>query len=430
MTTRKPESDANETEQQPKQRRERAKQPPKFHISFCPEGKTGAREDRGNVPLDVDSEIFIEESAHCEPGLYRIDKRRAGEFSGETRWYTKEDATAGAVEFEGSGEGDDYAQSYDFEDRPAGDARQLAQLVAATVDAVLEKREQAKQAQAQQQPNALEIVREVEAARRRAAEEERERQKSSAAQQTDPLAMVERVVTIADKLRPQPAERDDNSPLKMLDLFTRMYEKVSDVSERVNPPEGGGGFGGFLRGAASVFDSLGLKEIIVPLGQGVMNAVLASRGIPMPTTQAAQEQPPAAQPPALAPAAQQEAQQPAQPPEMKAFSDALEELVDGIKTDLQEGNDAADAISDVIKLRTEMPALNPTIDAILQKSNDELLVMLSQATGADLSQIANAGDYLDELKAGVQARLKPRSVAPSNNGNGVHPPEVEKLKTA
>lgn len=66
---------------------------PKLFISFLPDGKGGAKEEKGSVPLDVDVESHIEERTDCEPGLYRIEKKRGGEFSGEVLFYTKEDVS-------------------------------------------------------------------------------------------------------------------------------------------------------------------------------------------------------------------------------------------------------------------------------------------------------------------------------------------------
>ncbi len=62
----------------------------KLFISFLPEGKVGPREDKGSVPADVDVESHIEERSDCDPGVYRIEKRRGGEFSKETWHYTKD----------------------------------------------------------------------------------------------------------------------------------------------------------------------------------------------------------------------------------------------------------------------------------------------------------------------------------------------------
>lgn len=66
---------------------------PKFFISYLPEGKGGPREDKGSVPLEVEVEAHIEERTDCEPGLYRIEKKRSGEFSGDVMFYTKEPLT-------------------------------------------------------------------------------------------------------------------------------------------------------------------------------------------------------------------------------------------------------------------------------------------------------------------------------------------------
>lgn len=69
-------------------RRERGE--PKLFISYLPDGKGGPREEKGSVPLEVDVEAHIEERTDCEPGIYRIEKKRGGGFTGEVMFYTKE----------------------------------------------------------------------------------------------------------------------------------------------------------------------------------------------------------------------------------------------------------------------------------------------------------------------------------------------------
>ncbi len=57
----------------------------------------------------------------------------------------------------------------------------------------------------------------------------------------------------------------------------------------------------------------------------------------------------------------------------------------------------------------------------MSKPNDEVLALLSQATGAQLGQLANAHDYLDGLREGLRERMKPRVQPPvvaTANGNG------------
>ncbi len=84
----------------------------------------------------------------------------------------------------------------------------------------------------------------------------------------------------------------------------------------------------------------------------------------------------------------------------------LDSFVLGIKEDIQEGNDPDEAVSDAAMLFTEQPELGPVIIGLLEKSNEELLASLHQATGASLDRLRNANEYLDGLRNGVRKRLR------------------------
>lgn len=96
----------------------------------------------------------------------------------------------------------------------------------------------------------------------------------------------------------------------------------------------------------------------------------------------------------------------------------LDSFVLGIKEDIQEGNDPDEAIADAATLFTEQPELGPVVVALLEKSNEELVALLHQATGAKLDRLSNANEYLDGLRDGVRKRLRiPQNESSHNSEN-------------
>jgi flagellar basal body-associated protein FliL len=96
-------------------------------------------------------------------------------------------------------------------------------------------------------------------------------------------------------------------------------------------------------------------------------------------------------------------------------------LLNNLKTDIVEGNSPRQSIADVLTFRVENPQYAPQIDQLLAATPDELLLILSQATGADLTQLANARRFVEKVQAGVKARLQPAQPAEASlNGNGAH----------
>jgi len=93
----------------------------------------------------------------------------------------------------------------------------------------------------------------------------------------------------------------------------------------------------------------------------------------------------------------------------------LDSFVLGIKEDIQEGNDPDEAVADAATLFTEQPELGPVIVGLLEKSNEELFGLLHQVTGATLSRLSNASEYLDGLRDGVRKRLRIPENADSQN---------------
>jgi len=106
-----------------------------------------------------------------------------------------------------------------------------------------------------------------------------------------------------------------------------------------------------------------------------------------------------------------------QPDEEEQAGVTLDSFVIGIKEDIQEGNDPDEAIADAATLFTEQPQFGPVIVGLLEKSNEELFVLLHQATGASLDRLSNANEYLDGLRDGVRKRLRIPQIDASKNGN-------------
>ena len=96
----------------------------------------------------------------------------------------------------------------------------------------------------------------------------------------------------------------------------------------------------------------------------------------------------------------------------------LDSFVLGIKEDIQEGNEPNEAIADAATLFSEQSELGPVIVGLLEKTNEELLAILRQATGASLDRLNNANEYLDGLREGVRKRLRiPQNESSHNSEN-------------
>jgi hypothetical protein len=215
----------------PRHRRaRRLRAEPKLYISFLPEGRGGRREEKGSIPLEVDVEAHIEERSDCEPGDYRIEKKRSGEFSGEVLFYQK---AAPNVSPE---TGDDL----DFEEAvEAGQAISSSGEIARVVNAVLDSRERRQSAQ----PDPMEQFRQM----RELLKEEREemqrqlQEQSSKQQPHDTFTDFERFLDLQKKLAPE-APRDELSPedraqLVLVQKSGLIPEFMKSMREMLRAPE-------------------------------------------------------------------------------------------------------------------------------------------------------------------------------------------------
>jgi hypothetical protein len=122
---------------------------------------------------------------------------------------------------------------------------------------------------------------------------------------------------------------------------------------------------------------------------------------------------PAPQPVATAPAAPSIAESDDEPL-------TLDLIIENIKTDVLEDNKPTDSINDIVRLAAEQPQHLPVVEQLVSKPTDELLALLSQATNANLTLLANAPKFIEGLKKGVRARLQitaPAAPAHGSNGN-------------
>lgn len=389
MPTRTPDAsrdDASEAAQERPRRAKRKRSEEKFYISLCADGtKTGRREDRGSIPVDVDPGDYIEESSHCEPGLYRIEKRRAGEF-GEVGWYTKEDLSETARDA-----GEEDAPRY--EDFPAPVMQQSGNEDARIKQAVAEALadHERRQRAANPQPTALDILQEVREQTERALAQERER--------------YEREREREDRLRQQITDAvtaRQNPQTDPLTTFTTMLDSVLDVSERVLPMreakrERRGKFG-------QAMDAVN-EFVTSPAAPMIMGQIASffSRG-----KQGAQQAAPpmAAQPYAPAPAPQPAPPVAlAQPAQEEDEPFTFETVIGNIKQDLLDDETPEQSVNDIVRLVAEFPQVAPEIEQLLNMPNAEILARLSLATQTNLSILANANKFIDGLRKGVRSRL-------------------------
>lgn len=261
-------------------------------------------------------------------------------------------------------------------------------------------------------------------------------QPQPATQPLDPFSMLERSVKLVNDMRPTPAQTPTSSPSEQLEQTVSMVEQVTNIVERLSPQQQQASGDGWLNGIANVLNALGVKDVLKPIGQ-IATSVLLSRGIQMPDAnaqQAAQPQQPAQtyQPTPM----QQPVPQFAPAPESAAAADADEEtpltldsLLGNYVQDIVENRQPKQSISDTIQFVVENPNLAPVIAQLMEQPSASLLASLSQATGKDLSVIANAEKFVDGLKKGVRARLVPLQAASAQmNGNGAQTQTTATIK--
>jgi hypothetical protein len=191
---------------------------PKLYLSFLPEGKGGSRVDKGSVPVEVDVEDHIEERSDCEPGLYRIEKKRSGEFSGDVLFYEKE---ADRAETSEVGDDDDLESEPLTSEVGAASRSEIARAVNAALDARDRRR--------QGQLDPMEQFRQM----RELLKEERDemqrqiKESGSSQQPRDSLSDFERFIELQKKLQPEPVPRDDD--LSSKDRAQLMLIKETDI---------------------------------------------------------------------------------------------------------------------------------------------------------------------------------------------------------
>lgn len=401
----------------------RARSEPKLYICFLPEGKGGPRVDKGSVPIESDVEQHIEERSDCEPGLYRIEKKRSGEFSGDVLFYTKEDAVSRRVPLEREEEYD----AIDFAPPDAGTsltpAEDLARLVAASVNHALESRERKARAESKD-PSALDLLREVEAMADRRVEQERARreeiraeisamlpppaQPSTGEALLDDRTRLELAVVRETGLLPQ-IFREMKGLMNTADRADQpqsWIEKAWDFAKDSLPyvgPAVGPAIGAKLAALLNRVNDDALANAV--------NSRLAEKRI---AEQQAQS--------ALPPASQNSS--PSQP-ESAGNEDpplSLELVVGYIKDDIVANREPADSgesestVDVVVRFLAEQPQFIQPMGELLAKTNAELVAFLSHATATNLSVLSNAEKFVDGLRTGVQSRLQMNVNPPSTNG--------------
>jgi hypothetical protein len=427
MTIRKPEigRDAAEHEQSespPRAKRKAAE--PQLYIKFLPDGKGGPKINKGAVPLEVDVEAHIEERTDCEPGLYRIEKKRSGEFSGEILWYTKDDDETSVNHNRGDG-GEFDSPEFDAEEI----ARQSGGLSTADAiklfSAMLDERERRARA-TQSQPGPLDILREVETMTAKRIAQDREQRQ----------AMREEIASMMPKEAPAQVQDEETQAnlffLKrtgaLKEMFRGVRELIAAPEEATQPQSWSEWFRDVARDVLPVvapvvapFVAPAVGRMMSSVAERIDPAALAQKiNAPLPTQFPV---PSATMPQAAMQPAPGAAPLVAPPMESEADDDKLDfaGLAHNIKSDILEGKNPKQSIDDVIRFLAENPDLMPQIVGLLEQPNEVLITVISNVTGTNLSIIAGADKFATALKDGVRKRLAPAPVqaAPvAMNGNG------------
>jgi hypothetical protein len=420
---KKPDTDQQDAGQGPSERPRRSARKPgaeEYHIYFLPEGKGGERVRKGSVPLDIDPFDHIEERTDLPAGLYRVEKRRGGEFAKDVCHYTKEGGAASGMQGR-----DDEDEELPLEYLPAQNATdedaRLAKLVASTVQAVLDARDRRERA-AQGQPDPMEQFRQM----RLMLKEERE---EMSRQMRDLLPQQNSAPARTPEMDPETQATvyfvKQTGALKEMLRATR---EVITTPEKIDEPQGWADrildfAKEFVPYIGPVAGPLIGQRLISLLGKVDDATLMQAAGIQ--PGQQQQPPPPAQQHPA--PAQQQAApppvtaaQQPAAGEEEAASVVTFEGVLEGIITDLQEGNEPDEAIDDIAKLTTLQPDFLPVIAKLIGQPNEQLVLMLSQAKGVDLTHLLNTDEYVDALRDGLKKRIRlpelPAEGVPTNNG--------------
>lgn len=376
------------------------------------------------LPAHVNVRKFVKRDFGA--GDYLVKNRVGGKFKGESELHVEFDADEIVT---GGVDSDDAEEGLELTPGASDDDARILRLVNAVMDA-RERRERA----AQPQPGPLDLLREVEELAERRAERDRQMRESIRAE----------VASMMPKENPAPRETElsDRQRLELAviketgaipAIFKELRQAMGTV-DRVDEPESWTDkildfAKEFVPYIGPVAGPLIGQRLIGLLGKMDDAALMQAAGIqPGQPQQPLQQQPP---PPAQQHpmAAQQQAAPPpataAQQPgagEEEAAAVTFEGVLEGIITDLQEGNEPDEAIDDIAKLTTLQPDFLPVIAKLIGQPNEQLVLMLSQAKGVDLTHLLNTDEYIDALRDGLKKRVRlpemPAGGAPSNNGSG------------
>lgn len=414
---KKPETDPQAAGQEPVERPRRAARKPgveEYHIYFLPEGKGGQRERKGSVPLDVDPFDAIEERTDLEPGLYRVEKRKGGEFAKEVCHYTKEEDTARTVTPAQDDDDDELPIEYTPTPNAPDDDARIAKLVASTVSTVLDARDRRERA-ATGQPDPMDQFRQM----RQLLKEEREEMQSQMRELLPKQNPASQEPAVDDKTR---AELYFLRETRAIPEMVKGLRDVLSAPERIDEPQSWTDklldfAKEFVPYIGPVAGPIIGQRLIGLLGQMDDAALMQAAGM-----QPAQpQQHPAYSPPQAYPSS---TTVPAQAigDEEESTLVTFEGVLEGIITDLQEGNEPAEAIDDTAKLTSLQPTLLPVIAKMMGQPNAQLVQMLSEAKGVDLTHLLNADEYIDALRDGLKKRIRlpelPAASVPTNNGHG------------
>jgi hypothetical protein len=357
------------------------------------------------VPLEVDVEDHIEERSDCEPGMYRIEKKRSGEFSGEVLFYTKQDDGISSVAEPDDDVSSDENSPAEFAPRVGESlsASDIARLVSSTVNATLDARDK-RPRQADSEPTVLETLRQLEEMAERRAEKDLQRRQEMRSEIAS-LMPKEDPLSPEQQLRLAVVEKSGVLPM----LFREMREALG-TAQRVAEPEGWG---------VKLFDFV--KEVVPYVGPTI-GPVIGAKLVTllnrvdetalMNAAVKAQQQRGAIDQPV------QDAtvQSPQVGPDSEGATLTLDDVILFIKQEIIANSKPKESVDSVVQLIAEHPNLFPAIEDLLRRDNEELLVILSGATSTNLSIITNASKFVEGLRTGVRSRLQ---VPPENvTGNG------------
>lgn len=385
---------------------------PKLYIHFLPEGKGGPKVDKGSVPLEVDFEAHIEERSDCDPGLFRIEKKRSGEFSGEVLFYEKNspsDSDAAEDEFE---EPEDEVG--------ASSASEIARVVSATLDA-RDRRLRAGQSDPMDQFRQMRTL----------LKEEREemqrqlRESESSSQPRDSLAEFERFIELQKKLQPEPATREeselsatDRAQLMLMKETGIIPEFMRNVRQVLRAPEAAAEPEGFIEKilafAKDALPYVGptagpmLGQKIGELVSHVDVAALAqkmnaqSAGAPGPTTTTA-----------------------ASDPRALGFGRIMRriaiDLMDGV------GPDVAVGLS--VQFIQTFPDVRPQVEQLLSATPSDAARFVSSQVGQDLNALPHCEKWISEYQSQLRSALRTSAAATPPLASGAGESEGEELLT-